>query len=77
MIMKMVFKKGLDDPKPLLRVGMLFLGIGLAWPRLVPLTGNLSPDAIDGLKGFLMGVGMALTLWAARLVGRQRRAGRM
>jgi len=77
MIMKMVFKKGLDDPKPLLRVGMLFLGIGLAWPRLVPLTGNLSPDAIDGLKGFLMGVGMALTLWAVRLVGRQRRAGRM
>ncbi len=77
MIMKMVFKKGLEDPKPMLRVGMLFLGIGLAWPRLVPLTGNLSPDAIDGLKGFLMGVGMALTLWAVRLVGRQRRAGRM
>jgi hypothetical protein len=77
MIMKMVFRKGLEDPKPMLRVGMLFLGIGLAWPLLVPVTGNLSPDAIDGIKGFLLGIGIALSLWAVRLVGRQRRAGRM
>jgi hypothetical protein len=75
--MKMGFKKGLEDPKPMLRVAMLFLGIGLAWPRLVPVTGNLSPDAIDGIKGFLLGVGIALALWAARLIGRQRRANRI
>jgi hypothetical protein len=49
----------------------------LAWPLLVPVTGNLSPDAIDGIKGFLLGIGIALSLWAVRLVGRQRRAGRM
>jgi len=77
MIMKMVFKEGLEDPKPMLRVGMLFLGIALAWPRLVPVTGTLSSDAIDGIKGFLLGIGIALSLWSAWLVGRQRRAGRM
>ena len=77
MIMRMVFKKGLEDPKPMLRVGMLFLGMGLAWPLLVPVTGRLSPDAVDGIKGLLLGIGIALSLWAARLIGRQRRANRM
>ena len=77
MIMRMVFKKGLEDPKPMLRVGMLFLGIGLAWPMLLPVTGSLSPDAVDGIKGFLLGIGIALSLWAARLTGGQRRANRM
>ena len=77
MIMKMFFKKGLEDPRPMLRVGMLFLGIGLAWPLLLPVTGELSPNAVDGVKGFLLGIGIALSLWSARLVGRQRRANRM
>lgn len=76
MIAKMFFKKPIDDPKPLMRFGMLFLGIALAWPKLLPLTGNLGPDVVDGLKGLLMGIGFGLLGWSAVLNKRLRIAGR-
>jgi hypothetical protein len=53
---------------------MAFLALSSAWPRLLPVTGNLGTDAIDGIRGVLMGVGFGLMCWAAALIGRQRRA---
>jgi hypothetical protein len=46
---------------------MLFLAISIVWPRLVPLTGSLGTDAVDGLKGLLLGIALGLMIWAARL----------
>jgi hypothetical protein len=74
MIAKMIFGKPIEDSKQLMRIGMLFLGVGLAWPKFLPVTGNLGQDAIDGIRGLLLGLGIGLSLWAAVLSGRQRRA---
>jgi hypothetical protein len=76
MIAKLVFKKPIDDPKPLMRFGMLFLGLALAWPKFIPVTGNLGPDAIDGIKGLLMGIAFGVLGWSVILNNRLRRAGR-
>jgi hypothetical protein len=73
MIAKMIFKGPIENPKPLVKIGMAFLAISQAWPRLLPVTGNLGPDAIDGIRGLLMGIGVGLACWAAMLIGRQRR----
>ena len=56
--------------------GMLLLGISLAWPKFVPVTGNLGPDAIDGVEGLLMGIAFGLLGWSLVLNKRLRRAGR-
>jgi len=53
---------------------MFFLAIALAWPRFLPVAGNLGPDAIDGVRGLLMGLAIGLNLWAVILGSRQRRA---
>jgi hypothetical protein len=66
-------KTRVRDPKPLMMAGMAFLAVALLWPRFVPITGALGPDAIDGTRGFLIGLSIALNLWAARLGGRLRR----
>jgi hypothetical protein len=76
MIAKMIFGKPIEDSRVLMRIGFLFLGIGLAWPKFLPVTGNLGQDAIDGIRGLLLGLGIGLSLWSAMLVGRQRRARR-
>jgi hypothetical protein len=67
MIMKMIFKNETIEPKRVLRVGMLFLAISIVWPRLVPITGHLSVDGVDGIKGLLLGVALGLMTWAGRL----------
>jgi hypothetical protein len=72
----MIFRKRVEDPKPILRIGMFFLALALVWPRLLPVTGNLSTDAIDGINGLLMGLAIGLNLWAVILGSRLRRAGR-
>jgi hypothetical protein len=74
MIARMIFKGPIENPKPLVKTGMAFLALSSAWPRLLPVTGNLGTDAIDGIRGVLMGVGFGLMCWAAALIGRQRRA---
>jgi len=76
MIMRMIFKKEIQDPKAVLRIGMLFLAISIAWPRLIPFTGSLNTDVVDGLKGVLLGIAMGLIFWAARL-GALRKPGRL
>jgi hypothetical protein len=77
MIAKMIYGKPIENSKALMRIAFLFLGLGLAWPKFLPVTGNLGPDAIDGIRGLLLGIGIGLSLWCAMLVGRQRRTGRM
>jgi len=76
MIAKMIFGKPIEDFKRLMRIGMAFLAIGLAWPKFLPVTGSLGTDAIDGIRGLLLGLGMGLTLWSVTLAGRLRRARR-
>lgn len=71
----MISRNQSKDPRQIMMLGMVFLALGLAWPRFVPVTGNLGPDAIDGMRGVLLGLGMGLNLWAARLGGRLRRGG--
>ena len=73
MLARMIWKKPIDDPKPLLKIGMLFLAISQAWPRLLPVTGSLGPDAIDGIKGLLMGIALGLLAWSVILTKRLRR----
>jgi hypothetical protein len=73
MIAKMIFKGPIENPKPLVKYGMAFLALSSAWPRFLPVTGNLGTDAIDGIRGLLMGIGFGLVAWAAALIGRQRR----
>ena len=73
MIAKMIFKGPIENPKPLAKTGMAFLALSSAWPGLLPVTGNLGTDAIDGIRGVLMGIGFGLVAWAAVLIGRQRR----
>jgi len=70
----MILKHVAEDPRLLLRLGMAFLLIALVWPRFLPVTGNLGPDAIDGVRGLLIGLSISLNLWALVLSSRQRRA---
>ena len=72
MIMKMIFKKEVPNPKAILRIGMLILAMSTAWPRLIPFTGNLGVDGVDGIKGLLLGIGFGLIVWGARLGGFRR-----
>ena len=75
MIAKRLFRNETQNPKLVVRIGMLFLAISIAWPRIVPVTGNLSPDAVDGIKGMLLGIALGLMILAAKH-GAFRRPGR-
>jgi hypothetical protein len=72
---EMILRKRAVDPKPVLRIGLVFLALGAAWPRLLPVTGNLGPDAIDGIRGLLLGLAIGLILWSVLLSKRLRRTG--
>lgn len=69
----MISRIGSKDPKALMMMGMVFMVIGQSWPRYLPVTGGLSEDAIDGLRGVFMGLSIGLLLWSVWLNGRQRR----
>jgi hypothetical protein len=64
MIMRMLFRKETRDPKALMSIGSLFLAISIAWPRFIPITGTLGTDAIDLIKGLLLGVALGLMILA-------------
>ena len=66
MMMRIFFRNDVQRPKRLLSIGMLFLAVSVAWPRMVPFTGNLGTDAIDLIKGLLLGVALGLLFLAAR-----------
>jgi len=72
----MIFRNSEKNPQAMMMVGMASLAIALAWPRFLPVTAGLGPDAIDGLRGVLIGVSIGLNLWAARLGGMKRRGNR-
>jgi hypothetical protein len=71
----MIFRSQAKDPKQIMMMGMAFLVPALVWPRFVLVTGNLGPDAIDAVRGVLIGLSIGLNLWAATLGGRLRRGG--
>lgn len=73
MLMRMFAKKGVMDSRPVVATGMLFLAISIAWPRMIPLTGSLSEDAVDLVKGLLLGLSLGFLIWGLSLGGLRRR----
>lgn len=65
----------LKSPRTLICVGMVFLILFNAWPRLIPLTAGLGEDWIDGIRGLLLGLAAGIIIRAVVLTGRQRRGG--
>ncbi len=65
----------MENPKPLIMVGMSCLALGGVWPKIAQLAPGLGPDWVDGLRGLLYGVAFGTLLWAARLGGLRRRRG--
>ncbi len=63
----------IENPKPLIMVGMAFLALAAAWPRFAQLTLSLGEGWLDAVRGGLYGVSFGLLLWAARLGGLRRR----
>jgi hypothetical protein len=63
----------MKNPKALIRIGMACLIVFFMWPRFLPYTANLSPDLIDEVRGFLLGLSVGFNLWAIRLTCSQRR----
>ena len=68
----MILRHGPKGPKTILRLGMLCLLLGLVAPWLVHPTSTFWQDALDGVRGLLLGAAIALNLWAAWLAGRAR-----
>jgi hypothetical protein len=68
----MLLRNKNKDPKQFIRLGMLSLAIMLVWPRFVPVTGGLGVDAIDGVRGVLLGASLALFFLGARFGGFRR-----
>jgi hypothetical protein len=68
----MILRIAAKDPKALMMMGMAFMVLGQLW-RFVPVTGGLSEDAIDGLRGLFLGLSIGLLLWSVLLNGRLRR----
>jgi hypothetical protein len=75
MLAKIILRKPVANPKPVMMIGLVFLALGQAWPRLLPVTGNLGPDAVDGIKGLLMGVAFGVLAWSI-ILNKRLRTGR-
>ena len=69
----MILGRRIDNPKPLIMIGMTFLALAGVWPRFVHLTFGLGERSTDGVHGLLFGVAFATLLWGARLGGLRRR----
>jgi hypothetical protein len=68
----MISRIGSKDPKALMMIGMVFMVLGQLW-RFMPVTGGMSEDAIDAIRGVFLGLSIGLLLWSVWLNGRQRR----
>jgi hypothetical protein len=69
----MIFRNREKNSHAMMMVGIASLAVALVWPRFLPVTAGLGSNAIDGLRGVLIGVSIGLNLWAARLGGMKRR----
>jgi uncharacterized membrane protein AbrB (regulator of aidB expression) len=61
-----------NQPQKLFFFGMLAMVVGNIWPRYIHYPA-LSENWTDGLRGFFIGVSIALNLLAVRLLSRHRR----
>ena len=57
----------------MLPVGMLFLVMAMLLPRFVHPTSAAGENRMDGLRGFLFGISMGISLLVAVMAARQRR----
>jgi hypothetical protein len=62
------------NPKALIVTGLFFMAAFNLWPRVMP-QAAIGVDWSDGFRGFLMGIGLGLTLWGVTIQSRRRRAG--
>lgn len=69
----MIFRNRMKNPKTMMLLGMLCLAMANVWPRFLHLGASLGPDWIDAIRGVLFGLGIGLSLMAAKLNGRRRR----
>ena len=67
------------NPRVMIKAGMGFLLVFfLMGIRILPHpTSSFGDGLYDGVRGFMMGIGATLVLWATYLNGQRRRAGKM
>jgi hypothetical protein len=56
----------------MIRLGMLALAASIVIPWLVTTRGGLDEGLVDGVRGALLGMALALLIWGARLGGFNR-----
>ena len=61
------------NDKILMMIGLLLMALSSLWPRDIHIGSNLSMDRIDGIRGFLMGAGIATLLLWVRIFSKQHR----
>jgi hypothetical protein len=69
----MIFKNRPKNPQAMIRIGMLAMAASIVIPWLVTARGGLGEDFVDGLRGALLGMALALLIWGAKLGGFARR----
>jgi hypothetical protein len=56
-------------------LAMMFLVIGILWPRIIQTTIHPATNWDDGLRGFVFGIAIGILLIAAIRLSRQRGCG--
>jgi hypothetical protein len=69
----MLFRNREKDPKTMIRIGMLALATSIIIPWFVTVRGSFAEGFVDGLRGVLLGMALALLIWGAKLGGFNRR----
>jgi hypothetical protein len=70
----MTFRNRPKNPKAMIRIGMLATAASIVIPWFVTVRGGIGEDFVDGLRGALVGMALALLIWGAKLGGFDRRA---
>ena len=69
----MIFRNRPKNPKAMIRIGMLAMAASIVIPWFVTVRGGFVEGFVDGLRGALLGVALALLIWGAKLGGFNRR----
>lgn len=64
----------LKDPKKCISIGMVCLAIAVSSLKFLHSTARFGPDFIDGIRGFLFGLAIGITLMGVILISNPRRA---